>query len=91
MSTHIKDILNEFIKKGKANKETQSKIEEALNNILGGKFLEHITIKGIYKKKIIFCLSNSTVQYEVGLKKNELEKALKKEFPELEEIQLKIQ
>ena len=88
MSTHIKDILNEFFKKGKDNKETQERIEETLTNILGGKFLEHITIKGIYKNKIILNLANSAVQYEVGLKKKELHEALKKKFPEIEEIQL---
>jgi hypothetical protein len=90
MSTHIKDILDEFIKKRKGKKESQDKVEETLNNILGGKLSKGVTIKGIYKNKIILNLNNSAVQYEVGLKKNELHMALREKFPGLKEIQLQI-
>ena len=90
MSVHIKDILNEFIKKRKKGSKTQGRIEEILRKVLGENLLGHITIQGVYKKKLVFNLSNSAVQYEVGLKKKELHIALKEKFPNLEEIQLKI-
>ena len=90
MSTHIKDILSEFIEKGREKGKTQGKIEEVLRTVLGENLLEHIVIKGIYKKKLVFSLNNSAAQYEVGLKKKELHIALKEKFPNLEEIQLRI-
>lgn len=90
MSVHIKEILTEFIKKKGKGNETQGRIEEVLRKVLGENLLGHISIQGIYKKKLVFNLRNSAVQYEVGLKKKELHTALKEKFPNLEEIQLRI-
>jgi hypothetical protein len=90
MSSHIKGILNEFMEKKGEERKTQEKIKKVITEVLGEKFLKHITIKGVHKKKVVVRLSSSVAQYEAGLKKTKLYTALKKEFPYLEEIKLTI-
>lgn len=66
------------------------RVEEIVNNGLGQKVGKYIHLKRIYKKKLFFSADTSSAIYEFGLKENELLEAVRKEFPEIEGVKIKI-
>jgi hypothetical protein len=57
---------------------------------LGPNFQKHVRIKRVYKNTIILNSDNSSFSYDFNLKKDSLLQRIKKEFPYIEDIKIKI-
>jgi hypothetical protein len=90
MATHIKSILVQFLKHKKRETADITRIEEIVNTGLGEKVGKYIHLKKVYKKKLFFNADTSGAIYEFGLKKAGLLEAVRKEFPEIEGVRIKI-
>ena len=90
MATHIKKIIENFIKEKKTDIKEKEKIRQIVDSVLDKKLKKDISLKTIYKNKLIFSSSSSHFSYEFSLKKGELLEALRKEFPQIEDIKIKV-
>ncbi|MDD4182411.1 MAG: DciA family protein [Candidatus Omnitrophica bacterium] len=90
MATHIKSIIEEFLKEKKAEAKSTGKIERIVEENLGENLKKHVRLQRIYKKNLIFCSDSSSASYEFRLRREGLLKAVKKEFPDIEGVKIKI-
>jgi hypothetical protein len=90
VATHIKNIINQFLREKKSEAKSADKIEKIIEENLGANLKKHIRLQKIYKKNLIFCSDSSSASYEFGLRKDILLKAVKKEFPDIEGAKIKI-
>ncbi len=90
MATHIKNIINQFLREKKAEAKSADKIEKIVEESLGINLKKHIKLQKVYRKNLVFCSDSSSASYEFGLRKEALLKAVKKEFPEIEGAKIKI-
>ena len=90
MATHIKNIINQFLREKKSEAKSAGKIEKIVEESLGENLKKHIRLQKIYKKNLYFRSASSSASYEFGLRKEALLKAVKKEFPEIEGAKIKI-
>lgn len=90
MATHIKNILNQFLKEKRAEAKSAGKIEKIIEENLGADLTRHIKLRRVYKKNLIFCSDSSSASYEFGLRKEALLKAVKRDFPDIEGAKIKI-
>lgn len=90
MATHIKNIISQFLKEKKAEAKSTGKIEKIIEESLGAGLKKHVKLQRIYRKNLIFCSDSSSANYEFGLRKETLLKAVRKEFPGIEGAKIKI-
>lgn len=90
MATHIKKIIKNFLKTTESNICSQNKIEKIVNNHLDRELKKHTQFKGIYKNKIIIESQSSSARYIFNLKKQNLLRAIQKEYPQIEDIKVTI-
>lgn len=90
MPTHIKNIISQFLKEKKSEAKSAGKIERIIEENLGADLVRHVKLQRIYKKTLIFNSDSSSASYEFGLRKDILLKAVKKDFPDIEGVKIKI-
>jgi len=90
VATHIKNIIEQFLKDKKAEAKSTGKIEKIIEENLGENLKKHIRLQRIYKKNLIFSSDSSSASYEFKLRREILLKAVKKEFPDIEGAKIKI-
>lgn len=90
MATHIKNLIKNFLKDKKHEVNEKIKIEKIIDKNLTVNLKKHIKLQGVHKKTLIFCSDSSSANYEFGLRKENLLKAVKKEFPNIDAIKIKI-
>ena len=90
MATHIKLLIEGFLKKKKEDCAEQEKIEEILNRFLDKETKKHINPKSISRGKLILHSDSSSFTYNFNLKKEKILKEIQKEFPEIKGIRVKI-
>jgi hypothetical protein len=86
----LKDLLDDFLKDKKEKIEKREKIERILDKFLEEDLKNHLHLKGIYKKRLVFYVDNASFGYVFNLKKEEVLEKIKKEFPQIEEIKIKV-
>jgi hypothetical protein len=86
----LKNLLEDFLKDKKEKIKKREKIEKILEKFLEEDLKNHLHLKGIYKKKLVFYTENASFGYVFNLKKEEVLEKIKKEFPEIEEIKIKV-
>ncbi len=90
MATHIKNIISQFLKEKKSEARHTGRMVKIVEENLGAELTKHIKLQKIDKKNLIFSSTSSSASYEFGLRKENLLKAVKKEFPNIEGAKIKI-
>ena len=90
MATHIKKLLDKFLKSKKKGVEDWSRIEQIVEEALDENLRKHLHPEKIHKNTLIVCSDSSSVSYEFNLKKDRILEAVKKEFAYIEDIKIYI-
>jgi len=86
MATHIKDILNEFLKQKQKRLSQQQEIETIVNKLLTQELKTHIYLKKMIENKIVFSSDSSGATYNLNLIKEKLLSEIQKQFPKVQKI-----
>jgi len=90
MATHIKNIIEDFLRQ-KANQTSEvDKIHTIVDNIMEAQLKKHIRFNGVHDKKLVFSSNVSSARYNFNLKKNSVLRAVQKEFPHIEGITMRM-
>ena len=90
MATHIKNIIEDFFQTQKKEYKEIFKIKDTLVSILGRESKDHFLVKKEKKDEIEIVATSSSLLYVLKLKKEDIERELKKEFPKVKTIKTKI-
>ena len=90
MATHIKGLIEGFLKKKKEDCGDQEKINEILARVLDKETKKHISPKNVHKGQLLLRSDSSSFTYTFNLKKEEILKELQKEFPKIKKIKVEI-
>ena len=90
MSTHIKQLIDEFLRKSRMKGDYKNQIEKTVDGFLGKETRKHIWVKKIIGGRLVFNSDSSSSIYNFSLKKEELLKELKKKHPEIKKIEIRI-
>lgn len=90
MAVHIKDLLKNYFKDTEKKFGDKNKINSITDRVLDERLNGHIHLKNIYKKKIFFSTNSSSFCFEFNLKKKVLLEEIRKAFPDIEDIVIKI-
>lgn len=90
MPEHIKNVIEKFLKEIQNRKGETERITQVIKNVLGESEAAHISLKKIYQKKVLFSVDSSSFSYDFNLKKQKVLVAIKKEFPYIEDIIIRI-
>ncbi|MDD5583890.1 MAG: DciA family protein [Candidatus Omnitrophica bacterium] len=90
MATHIKELLNKFLQEKRSECKETERLQRVIDENLDARLAKHVTLKKVYKNKLIFCTDTSNFVYEFNLKKSALLKAVQKEFPHIEDAKITI-
>lgn len=88
--THLKEDLKKFLNNKKKQTQQLEKIEKILDKVLGRKISPHINLKRIYKNQLFFQSTSSCFSYEFNLRKQKLLEEIKKVYPEITDLKIKI-
>ncbi len=90
MATHIKDLVEKFLTEKKEEHKERERVQQIVNKFLNSETQEGISIKGIFKKEIIFKSTSSSLSYNFRLKKDKILRGIRKEFPRIKDIRIEI-
>jgi hypothetical protein len=90
MATHIKDIIEDFLKQKAAQTTETEKINRIIGGIMETQLKKHIRFNGVKDKKLVFSSNVSSARYDFNLKKDTVLRAVQKEFPHIEGITMKM-
>lgn len=90
MATHIKFLLEDFLKRKKSELDGFCKIERVVREALDDENKNHIFFKKILKDTLILGSDSSSFMYYFNLKKENVLKRVSKEFPEIKKIKIEI-
>jgi len=90
MTQHIKNIIEDFFQIQKKEYKEIFKIKDKLVSILGVESKEHFWVKKEKREEIEIIATSSSLLYVLKLKKEDIEGELKREFPKLKTIKMKI-
>jgi hypothetical protein len=90
MATHIKLLIEGFLKKKKEDCAEQEKIEAILTRLLDKETKKHISLKNISKGHLVLHSDSSSFTYNFNLKKAKILKEIQKEFPQIQGVKVKI-
>lgn len=90
MATHIKSIIQNFLKDTKGEAGDRARMQEIVGKNLDKKLKGHVCLARVYKNKLIFNSESSNFSYVFNLKKEGLLKEIQKEFPQIEDIRISI-
>lgn len=88
MAEHIKTIVSRYLKESKRKQKQTQNLNQALKEVLGDSFSQHIQAEINNKNQLIFFLSSSGAAYQFNLEKEKTIKKIEKEIPEIKEKQI---
>ena len=88
MSTHIKDILSQFLKEKQTEQIQQADLQAVVKKVLGDDFREKEQNLTINKGVLTLRCSDPATRYIVGLKKEMIVKAVSERFPQIKKISI---
>ncbi|MCF7888314.1 MAG: hypothetical protein K9L76_03455 [Candidatus Omnitrophica bacterium] len=91
MAEHIKTIVDKYIKENKQKIKEYKNIKKILREKLNQNTTKQIRIEFKEKNKIVLFLKSSSAVYEIRLQKKEIEKNIKKEFPNIKEVKIEVE
>lgn len=90
MGTHIKDIVDQFLKKKEIQSDYYTRLEEIIGNVLDRQTKKHLYLKEAGPGSLTFHSDSSNFTYYFNLKKDTLIKEIQKSFPQIKEIKIKV-
>jgi hypothetical protein len=90
MATHIKNLIQEFLKDTKNRIDDKQRVLKIIDENLDRKLKKHVWLERIEKDKIIFNSESSNFSYVFNLKKDALLKEIQKELPQIKSLKIKI-
>jgi hypothetical protein len=90
MATHIKNLIKDFLKSKKAETADKGKIEEIFDGQVSLKLKKHIRLGGVEKNNLIVYSDAAAASYELNLIKGRILEGLKKDFPAVSDIKIRI-
>ena len=90
MATHIKNILKQFIHKEKTKAKKTEEISQIVQQHLKATVSSEVSIGKIDKKKLTLVVSSSLVAYELNLKKQQILEEIKRHYPHIDQIQIRV-
>lgn len=88
MATHIKFLVEGFLKKRKKEGARQERIEDIVSCFLDDEAGKYIYLKKITGAEVVFYSGSSNFTYDLKLKREKLLKEIQKEFPEIKKIKI---
>lgn len=90
MATHIKELLGEFLKGKQQEFKSKEKIEDISNRVLGAELSGQVRVEKIEKTRITFSCPAPEYKYELSLNREKLLGQIKKDFPEIKEMRIRL-
>lgn len=90
MATHIKKILEEFLKEERQKSQEWERLKQIIDENLDEGIKKHIRPDKVYRNILFFFSDSSIVSYEFNLKKNKLLAAVRETFPDINDIKMKV-
>lgn len=90
MDTHIRIIIKDFLREKEKEFKEKEKLEKILATNLGRELRKYVHLGKIYRNKLVFYTNTSSSGFDFNLKKNDLLEAVRKEFPQIEDIKIKV-
>tara|TARA_Y100000031_G_C8123861_1_gene339516 strand:+ start:411 stop:686 length:276 start_codon:yes stop_codon:yes gene_type:complete len=88
MATHIKAIIDTFLKKKGDQFKYQGKIEQVLDTLFSPEIKKHIKLKKISKGQLIFSSKSSNFTYLFDLEKEKLLEEVQRVYPGVKAIKV---
>jgi hypothetical protein len=88
MATHIKTIIDGFLKKKSDQFKYQGKIEQVLDTLFSPEIKKHIKLKKISQGQLIFSSKSSNFTYIFDLEKEKLLEQVRKVYPGITEVKV---
>ncbi|MFH1771679.1 MAG: hypothetical protein ABH872_02590 [Candidatus Omnitrophota bacterium] len=90
MSTELKKIIEDYLPKIKEKAQTSDKILKTAAKVLNRNLMPAVEFGGINKNCVLFICLTPAHLYECTLLKNDLLNVIRGDFPEINEIKLKL-
>ncbi|MCM8819361.1 MAG: hypothetical protein NC925_01025 [Candidatus Omnitrophica bacterium] len=90
MTTHIKEVLKNIIKKENELFIKNEKVYNILKNTLDRKILKKIENIKIYRNILFIFPLDTSCLYELSLQKKQILDAIQKEFSEIKDVKFKL-
>jgi hypothetical protein len=90
MATHIKSLIDDFLKKQAGQNKTRERLEYLLGLNLMRPLKKHTRLAGIYKNKLLLHTDCASYGYELKIRKQKLLKDVQREFPQIQDITITI-
>ncbi|MBD3263509.1 MAG: hypothetical protein GF375_00220 [Candidatus Omnitrophica bacterium] len=91
MASHIKETLKKFFKKKDEEVKKYEIIGRKIEQILDEETKKYIHISSASEKEVVFVSDASSATYNFNLKKDELLKEIRKEFPKIKNLKVRIE
>ena len=89
MATHIKEIIETFLKKKAEQSTEQGRIMQIAQSVFPSAISSQLQVEKVEKEKIVFSCAVPAIRYEVNLKKKEFLTRVREQFPQIREIKIK--
>ncbi len=89
MATHIRQLLDDFLKQKEGHLTRQKKIERVIENFLTPAMKEQLSLKAIEGDRIMISSASSGAAYNFNLLKEEILQEIQKQFPQIKTISIK--
>jgi hypothetical protein len=90
MATHIKHLLNDFLREKKKIINDKQKIEDIIDRFLDKKTKNQIQVNRISQDRIICGFNSSTFAYVFSLHKEKILAEIQKKFPAIKTIKIEM-
>ena len=88
MATHIKHLITEFLESKEREFSTQDNMNKIIRKVFDKNTQKQIQLKQLTKDKVVLYSGSSSLSYIINLKKEELLREIKKDFPNITKIQI---
>jgi hypothetical protein len=88
MATHIKALVKDFLKNQEQEINYRARLKSIVEANIDKKLKKHVYLKKVYKNKLIFVSAGSSFSYVFNLGKDKLLKAVREQFPEIEDVKI---
>lgn len=86
MTTHIKTIIEEFLKEKQKNIPQQQQIKTVIAKVLPQELKTSVFLKKLTQETVVFGSNSSSASYNFNLLKENLKKEIQKTFPEIKKV-----
>ena len=88
MAIHIKALVKDFLKNQEQEISYRARLKSIVEANIDKKLKKHVYLKKVYKNKLIFVSESSSFSYVFNLGKDKLLKAVREQFPEIEDAKI---